>query len=280
MSKHLKALEAVHTGRRAKVVPYPRKVRSLEVLRVQELGASIRRLTLGGPGLAGFESHTVDEHVRLLFPGPGQALPVPRDDDLSWPNPRPPGRDYSVRSVDASGLDIDIVLHQAGLVSDWARTVMVGEPVHLVGPPSGLVVPDQHDRYLLAGDLSASPVIARWLEHLPAHVRGWALVEVADDTERVPMPEHPGIEVQWVARNGAPAGLSDALERAVRAVPLATAASPYVWVAGEANVIRPLRQWARQEKGLPRSAASIVGYWRRGIADGASEPGPNSSRCV
>lgn len=265
--KHLDAVAAVREGRRAKVVPYPRKVRTLEVLRVEQLGRSVLRLTLGGPGIEGFESHAVDEHVRLLFPTPGQELPVPRGDDLSWPNPRPPGRDYSVRRFDGAELDVDVVLHEAGLACDWARGVSPGDPAHVVGPPSGLVVPDRHDAYLLAGDLSASPVIARWLEHLPAHVRGWALVEVADSSEEVPMPAHQGIELRWVSRGGVEAGLSDALERAVREVPVSTATSPYVWVAGEAGAIRPLRRWARDELALPRSAASVVGYWKRGATE-------------
>lgn len=271
MSKHLDAVAAVLAGRRARVVPYPRRVRQLSVLRIEALGRSVLRLTLGGPGLEGFESHAVDEHVRLLFPTPGQPLPEPLGDDLRWPNPRPAGRDYSVRRFDGTELDVDVVLHEAGLACDWARAAGVGDTLHVVGPPSGLVVPDRHDAYLLAGDLSASPVIARWLERLPAHVRGWALVEVADDSERVPMPTHPGIEVQWVPRDGVEAGLSDALEQAVRAVPIATATSPYVWVAGEAGVIRPLRRWARDELGLPRSAASVTGYWKRGATEVGEE---------
>lgn len=271
VSKHLDAVAAIRDGRRAKVVPYPRRVRELSVLRIEPLGSTVLRFTLGGPGIEGFESHAVDEHVRLLFPAPGQALPVPLGDDLRWPNPRPAGRDYSVRRFCSGELDIDVVLHESGLASDWARTAQPGAVICVVGPPSGLVVPDWHDAYLLAGDLSASPVIARWLEQLPAHVHGWALIEVGDLTEQVPMPTHPGFAVQWVLRGDAEPGLSDALELAVRAVPLSVATSPYVWIAGEAGAIRPLRRWARDELGLPRSAASVVGYWKRGATEVGDE---------
>lgn len=272
MTDHLAAVAQTRAGRRARTVPYPRRVRRLEIVRTERLGSSLLRLTLGGPGAAGFESHVVDEHIRLLFPDPltGELhLPEQRGDDLGWPNPRPLGRDYSVRRHDpvSDEIDVDVVLHDGGLAAGWAMHAVPGDVLHVTGPPGGLVVPDRYDAYLLAGDLSASPVIARWLEHLPATARGWALLEVADAGEHVPMPAHPGMEVQWVHRGDVAPGLSDVLERAVRAVPISSAVTPFVWIAGEAGVIRPLRRWAREELGLPRSAASIVGYWKRGATD-------------
>ncbi|WP_457493489.1 siderophore-interacting protein, partial [Streptomyces sp. P5_D11] len=44
------------------------KRRRLEVLRVVDLTPRMRRITLGGPELAGFVSLGTDDHVKLLFP--------------------------------------------------------------------------------------------------------------------------------------------------------------------------------------------------------------------
>lgn len=44
------------------------KRRRLEVLRVQDLTPRMRRITVGGPELAGFVSLGTDDHVKLFFP--------------------------------------------------------------------------------------------------------------------------------------------------------------------------------------------------------------------
>lgn len=41
----------------------------------------------------------------------------------------------------------------------------------------------------------------------------------------------------------------------------------FVWLAGEAGAIKPLRRWVRDELGLGRDHSSITGYWKRGQAD-------------
>jgi NADPH-dependent ferric siderophore reductase len=47
-------------------------------------------------------------------------------------------------------------------------------------------------------------------------------------------------------------------------VAAADASQLYVWMAGEAGVMRALRRIARTEFGLPRSAVACMGYWRDG----------------
>lgn len=42
---------------------------------------------------------------------------------------------------------------------------------------------------------------------------------------------------------------------------------PYVWLAGEAEVMKRLRRFARQELALPRTAVACMGYWRRGRSE-------------
>ena len=53
------------------------KRRRLEVLRVVDLTPRMRRITLGGPELAGFVSLGTDDHVKLLFPQNAEQAAAP-----------------------------------------------------------------------------------------------------------------------------------------------------------------------------------------------------------
>ena len=252
-------------------VAYPVGIRALHVLRRERLSAGLVRLVLGGEELSGFQSHVPEEHVRLLFPDPDGELrlPVPEGDVLRWPRPLPTSREYTVRHHDpvAGELHVDLAVHPGGLASGWALRVEPGARVHVAGPPGGLVLPDRYEHHLFAGDLSAQPQIARYLRALPAHARGWALVEVADAAEQVPMPAPAGVQVRWVHRGTAPAGTGTALADAVRAVPLPAAGRTLVWVAGEAGAVKPLRRWLRHGVGPGAVDHLVTGYWKRGVAD-------------
>ncbi|MYQ99856.1 MULTISPECIES: siderophore-interacting protein [unclassified Streptomyces] len=268
---HLERIEEVLAGRRPEKVRYPIRVRRTEVVRTTTVGAGLLRVTLGGPGTEGFEAHSPIDHVKLLFPEPDGSLrlPEPDGDLLKWPRPAPTSREYTVRRYDpeAGEIDIDIAPHEGGLASDWAQRVRPGAVLHVAGPPGGLIVPPVYDRYLLVGDITALPAIARWLEELPRDAKGWAFIEVADAAEQIELSAPAAVEVRWLHRGDRPAGTGDALERAVTAVPVAKGERLYAWIAGEAGQIKPLRRWVRDELRLDRGDYEITGYWKRGIAD-------------
>ncbi|MEW2392320.1 siderophore-interacting protein [Streptomyces venezuelae] len=269
--RHLDRIAEVREGLHAEKVGYPIGIRQAEVVRTAKVGEGLLRLTLGGPGTEGFEAHAPDEHVKLIFPEPDGELRLPERNGamLRWPRPAPTSREYTVRRYDpgTGELDIDIVPHDGGLASDWAHAVQPGAVVHVAGPPGGLIVPHTYDRYLLAGDITALPAIARWLEELPRTAKGWAFVEVADAAEEIELSAPDGFEVHWLHRGTLPAGTGGALERAVTAVTVPEGERVYVWVAGEAGQIKPLRRWVRDELGLGKADHDITGYWKRGVAD-------------
>ncbi|MFJ4740510.1 siderophore-interacting protein [Streptomyces sp. NPDC088775] len=269
--RHLERIAEVRAGRHAEKVGYPIGIRETEVVRVTTVGAGLLRVTLGGAGTEGFQAHSPDEHVKLIFPDPDGTLrlPEPNGAMLSWPRPALVSREYTVRRYDqaAGEIDIDIAAHDGGLASDWARAARPGDVMHLAGPPGGLIVPHAYDRYLLAGDITALPAIARRLEELPRSAKGWAFVEVVDAAQEIELSAPEGVEVRWLHRGDLPAGTGDALERAVTAVTVPEGERVYVWVAGEAGQIKPLRRWARDELRLDRADHDITGYWKRGVAD-------------
>ncbi|MFJ6662912.1 siderophore-interacting protein [Streptomyces sp. NPDC091383] len=268
---HLERIEEVLAGPRPEKVRYPIRVRRTEVVRTTTVGAGLLRVTLGGPGTEGFEAHSPIDHVKLLFPEPDGSLrlPEPDGDLLKWPRPAPTSREYTVRRYDpeAGEIDIDIAPHEGGLASDWAQRVGPGAVLHVAGPPGGLIVPPVYDRYLLVGDITALPAIARWLEELPRDAKGWAFIEVAGAAEEIELSAPAAVEVRWLHRGDRPAGTGDALVQAVTAVPVAEGERLYAWIAGEAGQIKPLRRWVRDELRLDRADYEITGYWKRGIAD-------------
>ncbi|TXS48234.1 siderophore-interacting protein [Streptomyces sp. t39] len=269
--RHLERIAEVRAGRVPEKVGYPIRVRETEVVRTAWIGDGLLRVTLGGPGTEGFEAHAPDEHVKLVFREPDGSLrlPEPNGTMLKWPRPAPTSREYTVRRYDpvAGEIDIDVAAHESGLASDWARGALPGSVVHVAGPPGGLIVPHAYDRYLLAGDITALPAIARWLEELPRDARGWVFAEVAGPGEEIALSAPDGFEVRWLHRGDRPAGTGDELARAVTGVEIPEGERVYVWAAGEAGQIKPLRRWVRDDLGLDRADHDITGYWKRGVAD-------------
>ncbi|MFJ7212930.1 siderophore-interacting protein [Amycolatopsis sp. NPDC098790] len=269
--RHRERIAEVRAGSQPEKVPYPIRVRQAEVVRTAMVGSGLLRVTLGGPGTDGFESHAPDEHVKVLFPevDPEPCLPVQDGDLLKWPKPSPTSREYTVRRYDPESgeLDLDVALHDGGLGADWARAVTPGTLVPVAGPPGGLIVPFAYDRYLLAGDLTALPAIARWLEELPRTAAGWAFIEVADASEEIELSAPRDFEVHWLHRGSAAPGTSDVLARAVEAVTVPPGERLYAWVAGEAGAIKPLRRRLRDDLGLGKADQDVTGYWKLGVAD-------------
>lgn len=154
---------------------------------------------------------------------------------------------------------------------------------------------------LLAGDETAVPAVAAILETLPPGLAGVAFVEVPEPADVLAVPTLPGIEVRWLVRRQSHAQaargvlLEEAVTNALNALGCASAqpgegvdgpdesegtllwdvpdsdldesGDLYVWMAGEAAVMKRLRRLARQDHALPRSAVACMGYWRQGRAE-------------
>lgn len=175
-----------------------------EVVAVEDLCPSFRRITFGGPGLAefGIPFHPLDLRVKLIIP-PGGGAPVfdlvsfldaHQDDDVSWYQAwlqvdeaeRGTMRTYTVREWrDAEReLVIDLVLHtdaqgRSGPAAQWAQDATVGATLHVMGPSrpepgfeaqasrAGIEFdPGAARDLLLVGDETAVPAIASILEAL------------------------------------------------------------------------------------------------------------------
>ncbi|WP_411034026.1 DUF2218 domain-containing protein [Shinella sp. BYT-45] len=261
----------------ASVLDAPPNFRLMTVVDVRAVTPHMRRIRLVGPALARFASSR-DLHCKLLIPPAGRVPEWPaldRHGRFAWPaGPgRPAVRKYTIRAVDpdAGWLDIDFVLHEdAGPGSAWAADARPGDTVGLVGPGGRSVPPAA--RYLLAGDETALPAIARLLETLPAQARGVALIEVAGAHEEQRIANRTGIDVRWLHRGPAPAGTTTVLQDAVEALPVpADVGGLFAWVSCEFKAFKAVRAHLRKAWRLPKEAHLVTAYWRRGWSEDGAE---------
>ncbi|WP_104910853.1 siderophore-interacting protein [Pseudomonas sp. LG1D9] len=241
------------------------KRRRLEVLRVVDITPRMRRITLGGEQLAGFVSLGSDDHIKLLFAQNAAELAALESPTFSvkGEGPQPAMRDYTPRRIDLSRgeLDIDFVLHGDGPASTWAEQAKPGQHLHIAGPRGSMIVPDIFDSYLLVGDETAIPAIARRLEELPAGRKALVVIEIADEHEKQTLDSAADVQVTWVVRG------QDELLGTVRDLQVPEG-SLYAWVATETKLSRQVRRVLLDEHKLNDEFVKAVGYWR---AQGSDE---------
>jgi NADPH-dependent ferric siderophore reductase len=232
----------------------PRR-RELEVKRVEPVSAHMLRVTLGGD-LAGFTSLGFDDHVKLFFP----EAPAGADGEQPMAS-----RDYTPRRYDAvaNTLEIEFVLHDAGPATRWATQVQPGQALRIGGPRGSFIIPTNFDWHLLIGDDTALPAIARRLEELPAGSRAVVLVEVDGSADEIAFASAADVAVTWAHRNGAEAGTTDVLARALKTLRM-PAGDYYAWVACESLTAKALRAQLIADHGANPKWMRAAGYWRRG----------------
>lgn len=249
----------------------PPNFRVLRVLSHHDVTPRMRRIVFSGEDLD-YVATSTNLHVRLLIPAEDRSEPewptLGRDGLIAWPDPaRLVSRRYTIRRFDLreSTITVDFALHHnAGPGADFAARAQPGAVVGMIGPGGGSV-PLDRDWYLLAGDETALPAIARILESLPEGARGTALIEVEDPGERQELAAPAAFDLRWLYRDRDPA---TALADCTRAAAFPPDAAMFVWAGCEFDTFRSIRSFIRDEHRLPKSDHLIVSYWRRGVGEG------------
>lgn len=210
-----------------------------DVLRREELSPHLVRLTLGGDGLTGFASTGVpDEWVGLVVPGQFQS------------------RYYTVRSWDGSELVLDVVVHEVGLVTEWASGDCVGDRVTITESKGSFAMPDDAGWLLLVGDLTALPAMARISEEHADAVPTRIVAEVPDDPQQLAGYLAASADTSWVPLAG-----GSKLAALVEAMDWPDGPG-YFWMAGESAQMRAIRKHLMRVVKLPSSHYDVMGYWR------------------
>lgn len=251
--------------------------RDLTVERVEDVTPRLRRVILTGEVLADgfpFARFAPLDHLRVFFPDPdtGELVAYRETGEDEWEldgTGDPIHRDYTVRGWDdrTSELTVEFVLHDHGLAARWARDARPGDPLVANGPSAHWFLPENYAHYLVAGDETALPMMARIIEEAPADSQVTAVVEVEDSLDEQSLGGAATLDLQWVHRATAAVGAGDLspLETALRARGLpAEPDDVFVVIAGEANALKPIRRLYRHELPLPRRQLVVDGYWKRG----------------
>lgn len=249
----------------------PPYFRLLKVSAINDITTHMRRITFTADNLVSFDTEE-ELHVRLY-------LPRGAESDAKWPSVgkngiplHPSGEDapwirrYTIRRIDlrSGTVDIDFVLHaDAGPGALFAERAAIGDVIGMQGP-GGSSCPIDRDWYIIAGDETALPAIARILEFLPATAMGHAFIEVANADEEQQLATYSGITITWLHRDEHNDG-ADLIFNSIQRVTFPDdGSSVFVWFAGEFNSFRQVRSHLRSERLLKKNQHLAVSYWRRG----------------
>jgi NADPH-dependent ferric siderophore reductase len=207
------------------------------VLEKRTLTPQMIRIVFGGDELAGFGAGEFTDHYVKLRIGPRT-------------------RTYTVRDWDGERLTIDFVVHgDEGVAGPWAAAAEPGDELELRGP-GGAYTPDpEADWHLMVGDAAVIPAIAASLARVPEGVPVHVLIAVDGPEEEQPLTTPGDLRLRWLPDD-------DALVAAVSDLDF-PAGSVHAFVHGEASTVRELRRTLLVDRGLPREALSVSGYWKR-----------------
>jgi NADPH-dependent ferric siderophore reductase len=217
------------------------------VARREEMSPHLVRLVLSVPGFA--STGVPDEWVGLVVPGQFQV------------------RYYTVRSHDGDEVVLDVVIHEEGLVTEWAGGDCVGDAVVLTAAQASYSPPTGAAWLMLVGDLTALPAMARIAASTSLPTRIWA--EVSDDLAGY-LPDGP--DVTWLTP---PAEGRSRLAEVVEQIDWPEGEG-YFWMAGESAQMRAIRKHLMRQRRLPNAAYDVMGYWRAVTVrqPRAVDPGP------
>lgn len=230
---------------RVQVIMHEIKRRTLDVVNVEQISPSFKRITLKGESLADFISASFDDHLKFIVD--------PQAD-------QPAMRDYTPRSFDngTQELVIEFAMHGEGPANAWAENVKAGDQAFIAGPRGSRVIPMDYQWQLMLGDETAFPAISRRLEELPSGARVTVVALAAQLGDRREFPTQADAEIIWV-ENG------EQLVDWARQHQLA-AGEGFVWCAAEASIIKALRNIFVEEKGHDINALRTSAYWKKRTA--------------
>ncbi len=204
------------------------------------------------------ERHDLSEHLvrlRVQRPTGWSSTGIPDE----WLPLTAPGqfqtRYYTVRTLEADSIVLDVVRHARGLVTEWVQGDCVGSEVGL-GPAKGsFTLPADAGWLVLVGDLTALPAIARITEATSGRLAPTSYVEAPAGTSTA-YPDAPEATAWLEPPADAPSALAEVVER------IEWPEGPgYFWMAGESSQMRRIRSHLRREVGFAVERFDVMGYW-------------------
>jgi len=217
-----------------------------------DIAPHMRRVRVTGGDLIGFK-HKPGQEIILRLP---QA-----SGDVAR-------RHYTIRRFDAAAnvLDIDMVLHGESPATTWARNVKPGDRLDFTGPRGRVAFDPDAEWHLFVGDETCIPGIFSMIEAVPPTSRAFAFIEVGDAGDKQSLGAGANVSIEWLYRNGAPAGPSRILADKVAAFEWPEGRGR-AYIIGETSNARLIRR-ELIARAFPKQQISAEGYWRPGRVGG------------
>jgi NADPH-dependent ferric siderophore reductase len=241
------------TGSHAHAIPIIEKKRlepvgrDLVVKEVERIGSRTLRVTLAGEELAGFNSPSPDDHIKVSFPTPEGGVEK---------------RDYTPRRFDAKtlSLSIDFALHKGGVGAEWAEKAKPGDHLRIGGPRGSTTISAPGAWWLLIGDETALPSIGRRLEELAEGTRAISVVAVVDAEEEQKFRTKANHTAHWIHRPDTQAADAEPFLNLLSKLELPSGPG-FIWVAGEGAVARAVRTYFVDTLKHPPEWIKAAAYW-------------------
>ena len=145
-------------------------------------------------------------------------------------------------------------------------TAESGRSIGIVGPKRSRLVRADYDWFLMIGDETGLPSIARRLEEMTPGKRAVAIIEVDRPENEQQIETAADATIVWAHRNGVPSGKSKALEEAVRDT-IFPNGEYFVWAGSEATTLKPIRRHLLDDRGARTEWSRITGHWKAGVSE-------------
>ncbi|PJC86954.1 siderophore-interacting protein [Vibrio sp. HA2012] len=238
-----------------------RKARLTQVVEVIDLSPHLRRIVVGGEGLAGFPVGQEGAYVKVIVPKDGERMPCL---DLTNVAERPTMRSYTIRSFDAEHkrlvMDFVVNRHQ-GPATDWAINARIGDYVGIAGPGPVKLTNFSESSYLLIGDITSVNAINGYVPRINADACVQVVIVVPTREDAISLDIDDMHTVHWLVEDEMDISLVQMVRNFSADIPPETE----VFLGLEAKNIRALRPFLQDELGICRSRIHAVGYWKCGV---------------
>lgn len=223
--------------------------RRLTVESVRLLSPRMLRVTLQGDELAGFQSPSPDDHMKVFFPTSNGELQ---------------GRDYTPRHFDADAglLTVDFALHEGGLAAAWAQHAKPGDPVQIGGPRGSKVISAPNAWWILMGDETAIPAIGRRLEEMAPGTHVIAVVAVTGPEEELAFETKAKLTTHWIHRSDKETSDPEPFLKLLSQLQLPPSPG-LVWIGAETEVSKAIRSYFLTTLGHRPEWIKAAAYWSK-----------------
>ncbi|MGK3111624.1 siderophore-interacting protein [Candidatus Pantoea formicae] len=242
------------------------RFRHITVANKTLIAGAFWRIEFTGSDLAGFNSPSFDDHIKVFFPeqaGSALALPQMTEEGIVWPGGvRPAARDYTPLAFNGTdSLTLDFYIHDGGVASSWANDAKPGDQIAMGGPRGSCVVPVDYACQIYVCDETGLPAFKRRYAEMQA--QQIHLLAYADEsTGRDYLGDLPHVQVTWLGSGTMQADNLGPLIAQLDKISLPVE-EYFIWLTGEGEAVKLLSDYFTQRRGADTDFVRAVAYWHQ-----------------